>query len=196
MPKLGMQPIRRQELVVAAVEAIHERGLNGVTMGDIAKRAGVSPALAHHYFGSKDELLSATMRHLLGEFALAARRRLAEAGEPRARVDAILEASFAPEQFSPALISTWLAFYMQSVHDKTAARLLAIYLKRLEANLRHDLRPLVGDGAPALARGIAAMIDGLWLHAALPTLHRSPDEALGILRDYVDGRLAAVQQIY
>ncbi|MBS1166059.1 MAG: betI 2 [Proteobacteria bacterium] len=175
MPKLGMQPIRRQQLIVAAVAAIHERGLNGVTMGDIAKRAGVSPALAHHYFGSKDELLAATMRHLLGEFALAARHRLADAAGPRARVDAILEASFAPEQFSPALI----------------ARLLAIYLKRLEANLRHDLRPLVGEGAVALARGIAAMIDGLWLHAALPTLHRSPDEALGILRDYVDGRLAA-----
>ena len=192
MPKLGMQPIRRQELIVATVAAIHERGLNGVTMGDIAKRAGVSPALAHHYFGSKDELLSATMRHLLGEFALAARRRLADAVGPRARVNAILEASFAPEQFSPALISTWLAFYMQSVHDKAAARLLAIYLKRLEANLRHDLRPLVGDGAVALARGIAAMIDGLWLHAALPTLHRSPNEALGILRDYLDGRLAAV----
>ena len=193
MPKLGMQPIRRQELVVAAVEAIHERGLNGVTMGDIAKRAGVSPALAHHYFGSKDELLSATMRHLLGEFAFAARRRLAEAGDPRSRVDALLAASFAPEQFSPAVISAWLAFYMQSIHDKAAARLLAIYLKRLEANLRHDLRPLVGDGAPALARGIAAMIDGLWLHAALPTLHRSPGEALGILRDYVDGRLAVAR---
>ncbi len=192
MPKLGMQPIRRQELVIAAIEAIHERGLNGVTMGDIAKRAGVSPALAHHYFGSKDELLSATMRHLLGEFALAARRRLANAVGPRARVDAILDACFAPEQFSPAVISTWLAFYMQSVHDQVAARLLAVYLKRLEANLRHDLRPLVGDGAAALARGIAAMIDGLWLHAALPTLHRSPDEALGILRDYLDGRLAAV----
>ena len=108
MPKLGMQPIRRRELIVAAVEAIHERGLNGVTMGDIAKRAGVSPALAHHYFGSKDELLSATMRHLLTEFALTAHRRLAAAGDPRSRVDAILEASFAPEQFSPAVTSAWL----------------------------------------------------------------------------------------
>jgi TetR/AcrR family transcriptional repressor of bet genes len=192
MPKLGMQPIRRRELIAATIEAIHERGLNGVTMGDIAKRAGVSPALAHHYFGSKDELLSVTMRHMLVEFAGEARRRLAAASSPRQRVNALLEASFAPEQFSPALISSWLAFYMQSIHDPAAARLLGIYLKRLEANLRHDLRPLVGTEAAPLARGIAAMIDGLWLHAALPTLHRSPGEALGIIRDYVDGRLAAL----
>ena len=36
MPKLGMQPIRRRELIVAAVEAIHERGLNGVTLPYLA----------------------------------------------------------------------------------------------------------------------------------------------------------------
>ena len=191
MPKLGMQPIRRQELVVAAVEAIHERGLNGVTMGDIAKRAGVSPALAHHYFGSKDELLSATMRHLLGEFAFAARRRLAEAGDPRSRVDAILAASFAPEQFSPAVISAWLAFYMQSLHDAAAARLLSIYLKRLETNLRHDLKALMpAQEAATAARGIAAMIDGLWLRAALPTLHSSPEAAIALVDDYLAGVIA------
>lgn len=192
MPKVGMEPIRRRDLIAATIEAIHARGLNGVTMGDIAKRAGVSPALAHHYFGSKDELLSVTMRHLLAEFAVAARRRLAAADGPRARVAAIIEASFAPEQFSPAVISTWLAFYMQSIHDPAAARLLSVYLKRLEANLRHDLRPLAGAEAAPLARGIAAMIDGLWLHAALPTLHRSPDDAITILTDYVDARLATL----
>lgn len=60
MPKLGMQPIRRQELVVAAVEAIHDRGLNGVTMGTRREgrrfaRAGASlfrlqgrTAVGHH----------------------------------------------------------------------------------------------------------------------------------------------------
>ena len=193
MPKLGAEPIRKAALINAAISTVGRAGSLDVTVAQIARAAGMSSALAHHYFGSKDELLSATMRHLLGEFAFAARRRLAEAGDPRSRVDAILAASFAPEQFSPAVISAWLAFYMQSIHDKAAARLLAIYLKRLEANLRHDLRPLVGNGAPALARGIAAMIDGLWLHAALPTLHRSPGEALGILRDYVDGRLAVAR---
>ena len=165
----------------------------GLTQMELARRADVSPVLAHHYFGFKDELLNATLRHLLAEFALEIRHRLRGTPAPRDRIKAVIDGSFGAEQFRPAVISAWLAFYMQSIHDKAAARLLAIYLKRLEANLRHDLRPLVGDGAPALARGIAAMIDGLWLHAALPTLHRSPGEALGILRDYVDGRLAVAR---
>ena len=71
MPRIGMEPVRRKALIAAAIDAIHDRGMGQVTMGEIARRAGVSAALAHHYFGGKDQLLLATMRHLLAR----ARRR-------------------------------------------------------------------------------------------------------------------------
>ena len=67
MPKIGMEPLRRKALIDATISAIGERGSLDVTMSEIAGRAGVSSALAHHYFGAKDELLQATMRHLLAE---------------------------------------------------------------------------------------------------------------------------------
>ena len=99
MPKLGMEPLRRRQLIEATIEAIHDRGMNGVTMGDIARRADVSPALAHHYFGSKDELLNATLRHLLAEFALEIRHRLRGTPAPRDRIKAVIDGSFGAEQF-------------------------------------------------------------------------------------------------
>ena len=49
------------DVIAAAIEAIHDRGMGGLTMGDIARRAGVSSALAHHYFGSKEGVLLAVM---------------------------------------------------------------------------------------------------------------------------------------
>ena len=191
MPKLGMEPLRRRQLIEATIEAIHDRGMNGVTMGDIARRADVSPALAHPYFGSKDELLNATLRHLLAEFALEIRHRLRGTPAPRDRIKAVIDGSFGAEQFRPAVISAWLAFYMQSLHDAAAARLLSIYLKRLETNLRHDLKALMpAKEAATAARGIAAMIDGLWLRAALPTLHSSPEAAIALVDDYLAGVIA------
>ena len=84
MPKLGMQPIRRRALIDAAISAIGARGSLDVTMTDIAGRAGVSTALAHHYFGAKDELLAATMWHLLADLGLELRRKL-QAAEHSAR---------------------------------------------------------------------------------------------------------------
>lgn len=186
MPKVGMEPVRRRALISAAIEAIHDRGMNDVTMGDIARRAGVSAALAHHYFGSKDDLLLATMRHLLDELGAEMRRRLLAAQGPMERLFAIIEGNFSPAQFQPATISAWLAFYMQAQHDAEAARLLKVYLRRLESNLVHDLSLLVPPAeARAVARGAAAMIDGLWLRAALPAVDMAAEEAVRLVGDYV-----------
>jgi TetR/AcrR family transcriptional regulator, transcriptional repressor of bet genes len=186
MPKLGMEPVRRRALITAAIEAIHDRGMGGLTMSDIARRAGVSSALAHHYFGSKDDLLLATMRHLLDDLGAEFRRRLAGTTDPFARVSAIIEGNFAPAQFRPAVISAWLAFYLQSQHDPEAERLLKVYLRRLESNLVHALDEMLPPGvARDTARGAAAMIDGLWLRAALPAGGVSSAEAIRLVKDYV-----------
>ena len=76
MPKLGMEPIRRRALIAAAIEQIHATGSLDVTVGQIAKRAGVSSALAHHYFGGKEDLIIAAMRHLLRELGQTVTRDL------------------------------------------------------------------------------------------------------------------------
>ena len=73
-----MAEARRRALIGAALREISDHGSLEVTVAQIAGRAGVSPALAHHYFGGKDDLILATMRHLLAEF----RAGLVERGSP------------------------------------------------------------------------------------------------------------------
>lgn len=167
MPKLGMQPIRRAALVKATIAEIGATGSLDVTVSKIAKRAGVSSALAHHYFGGKQDLLVAAMRHILSGYGSAVRLALRRADSPRARLDGIVEASFAPGQFEPAVIAAWLNFYVQAQSAAGARRLLAVYQGRLRSNLIHALRPLAGDNAPEIAETLAAMIDGLYIRHAL-----------------------------
>src|SRR5690554_7145605 len=62
LPKIGMQPIRRQQLIQATMAAIDEVGLADATVLRIARHAGVSAGIISHYFGGKDGLLEATMR--------------------------------------------------------------------------------------------------------------------------------------
>ena len=47
MPKLGMEPIRRAALVKATIDEIGAVGNLDVTVSNIAKRAGMSSALAN-----------------------------------------------------------------------------------------------------------------------------------------------------
>jgi AcrR family transcriptional regulator len=51
----------RGEIVAAAAEAFAELGYAGASIRGIAKRAGVDPALVHHYFADKSELFVETM---------------------------------------------------------------------------------------------------------------------------------------
>jgi len=53
------------ELVSAASDEVAEVGYDGVTVRAVARRAGVAPATAYHYFSSKDHLLAEVLwRHL------------------------------------------------------------------------------------------------------------------------------------
>ncbi len=167
MPKLGMEPIRRAALVEATIAEIGSTGSLDVTVAQIARRAGMSSALAHHYFGGKEQIFLAAMRHTLTVYAAGVRGALAMATGPRGRVEAVVRASFAAGNFRRDVVAAWLNFYVLAQVSTDARKLLSVYQRRLRSNLTHDLRPLVGDRAPEVADRIAALIDGVYLRQSL-----------------------------
>jgi len=190
MPKVGMEPLRRKALINATISAIGERGSLDVTMSEIAGRAGVSSALAHHYFGAKDELLQATMRHLLSELGSDARASLHTAKGPRERVLAVIAVNFSDKQFQAETISAWLAFYVEAQRSPALRRLLRVYARRLHANLMSGLRPLMPvDEAGQTAEGIAALIDGLYSRRALHDGTPDAASAIALVEDYLHTKL-------
>ena len=192
MPKVGMEPIRRAALVKATIDEIGAVGNLDVTVSNIAKRAGMSSALAHHYFGGKDQIFLAAMRHTLTVYAGEVRKELQGAKGPRERLAAIIRASFGWSNFQPSVIAAWLNFYVLAQTSPEAHRLLRIYQRRLHSNLLHDLRPLVGARAPAAAERIAGMIDGLYLRQALSKVDADDGSAerqvLSLLAMELEGR--------
>ncbi|MEJ6401407.1 choline-binding transcriptional repressor BetI [Yoonia sp. 2307UL14-13] len=167
MPKLGMEPIRRAALVKATIDEIGAVGSLDVTVGKIAKRAGMSSALAHHYFGGKEQIFLAAMRHTLSLYKAEVLGALGRASGHRARLEAIVQTSFTSSNFRPEVIAVWLNFYVLAQTSADADQLLRIYQRRLHSNLVHDLRPLVGARAVDVAIRVAGLIDGLYLRQAL-----------------------------
>ena len=101
LPKKGMEQIRKTSLIEAAIAEIGARGTLNVTVNQIAGRAGVSSALAHHYFGGKEDLFLEAMRHTLRVYSHEVLTFLKEADTPRARLEAIVRAGFSPMNFPP-----------------------------------------------------------------------------------------------
>ena len=192
MPKVGMEPLRRRALIDATISAIGERGSLDVTMSEIAGRAGVSSALAHHYFGAKDDLLQATMRHLLAELNADTRHALALARTPRERVSTVIAVSFSDKQFQPETIAAWLSFYVEAQKSTALRRLLRVYARRLHSNLMSGLcRLMPRPIADQAAEGIAALIDGLYIRRALKDGAPNAGSAIALVTDYLDMKLAA-----
>ncbi|MGD9918536.1 MAG: transcriptional regulator BetI [Paenirhodobacter sp.] len=189
MPKLGAEPIRRAALVKATIETVGEAGSLEVTVAQIARRAGMSSALAHHYFGSKEQIFLAAMRSILALYGAEVRGALATAHDPASRLRAIVAGNFATGSFRREVISAWLNFYVLAQTQPEARRLLRVYQRRLRSNLRHELRALVGARAEVVARGLGAMIDGVYIRAALADGAPDRSYALKIVTEYLDREL-------
>lgn len=166
MPKLGMEPIRRDALVKATIREIGQAGTLDVTVSQIARRAGMSTALAHHYFGGKDQMFLAAMRHILTVHGAAVRGALSGVTDPRERLEGIVRASFEAGNFRGEVIGAWLNFYVQAQTVPDAGRLLRVYQHRLHSNLMHALRPLTADPC-RIANLTGALIDGYYIRSAL-----------------------------
>ncbi len=193
MPKLGMEPIRRAALVKATIDEIGAVGNLDVTVSNIAKRAGMSSALAHHYFGGKEQIFLAAMRHTLALYAAEVRGALGGATGHNARLEAIIRAGFASSNFRPEVIAAWLNFYVLAQTSTPAHDLLRIYQRRLHSNLMYDLRPLIGVRADGAATRIAALIDGLYLRQGLSRANSEQSDAtrqaLALLHIEFEGRI-------
>lgn len=81
MPKVGMQPIRRSQLIHATLEAVDQVGMGDASIALIARLAGVSNGIISHYFQDKNGLLEAaaqgTRERFGGERLRGVRRSMA-----------------------------------------------------------------------------------------------------------------------
>jgi len=182
---------RREQLIDVAIDCLAELGYVGSTLAQIAGRAGVSAGLIAHYFGDKDGLLEAAFRKLSRRVHANVRAKLRLAHTPRGRVQAVIDANLAPEEFNQRTGNAWLAFWGQLRHVAPLLRVQEAYQQRMLSNLRHALRQLLpAQEARTLAAMIAAMIDGVWLRAALSDWAEADSEAArGLLTAFVEGRL-------
>ena len=191
MPKVGMEPIRRQALLNAALKTIGVHGSLSVTMSEIARNAGVSAALAHHYFGSKDRLMIETIRSLLRRLRADVVEALRASASPRDRLSAVVRVSFHADQFSTETIAAWLAFYVEAQRSDEMRRLLTVYARRLRSDLLSALKMLCpAPEAIRIAEGTAAMIDGLYIRQGLRSAPLSIDACMALTEDYIDGQFA------
>jgi TetR/AcrR family fatty acid metabolism transcriptional regulator len=105
---------RRDQLVDCTIDAIAELGFARASVGEVARRAGVSKGVVTYHFAAKEDLIRAVIADVIGS--------MAEFLEPR--LMAADPVQF-PEKFVAPYITAWVEYYR--THSRELIALVRIY---------------------------------------------------------------------
>jgi AcrR family transcriptional regulator len=165
--------VRREEILAAAVGQVRERGLAATRVIDVARALGVSKALVHYHFDSKEKLLAAT-------FAYAALRDLdslaqaqSSGGTALERLWAVLDV-YAPSGDASGWV-LWIDGWAAALRDEH----LRTVLRDLDHRWKDSIAAVIGDGVRSgefscadpdgATSRITAMLDGFAVEQVVRT---------------------------
>ncbi len=70
MPKLGMEPKRRADVINATLTCISLHGMDGMTLDKVAEYAGCSKGVVAYYYKNKDHLTIEAFKSFLAYYSL------------------------------------------------------------------------------------------------------------------------------
>ena len=115
VPKLGMGPIRREQICRAAVAVIAREGYAGTTMRMVAEEAGVSTGMLNHYFDNRQDLLIHALVYV-SERSLIRYAAAIEGIEPGVeRLEALLDSVLGEDEESEETWRVWINVHGEAV---------------------------------------------------------------------------------
>jgi TetR/AcrR family transcriptional repressor of bet genes len=164
MPKLGMGPIRREQICRAAARVISEQGFAGTTMRMVAEEAGVSTGMLNHYFANRMEMLEETL--LFVSQRQQERETAAIEGVPagKARLRALVRSVLPTDQDSTEAWRVWIAAHGASVRLPHLRKLMGsrndLYFEILERGLEGIVPKTQREKVPYIWQ-LDALMNGL-----------------------------------
>lgn len=171
-----------QRLTEAAVDALRDEGYDGLTVRDVARRAGVAPATAYTYFASKDHLVTEVFWRRLQALpdTHLDRRRTAANRVIAAVSDLALLVADEPELAAACTISMLGT-------DPDVATLRA----RIGAEMHRRVADALGaDADPGVQRALDLALTGALVHAGMGDLTYAelPDRLTEVVGLVLEGR--------
>lgn len=194
MPRQVDHAGRRRIIAEAVCRLADERGLEGVTLRDVAARAEVSMGAVQRCFRTKEEMLVFALGYVGERVGERVRARLVRSPAQSAGTalgHAAAEVSLLGGEHR-AEARVWLAFVAQAaVSDALAGTLRANYAGLHEVFVRLLTEAAEGTGreasldAQSEARTLLALADGLTVHVLVG--HLAPREAYDVLHAHLAG---------
>ena len=136
-PKVGVAPLRREQIVRATIRCLALEGYTGLTMKKVSREAGVSQGILHYYFADKRAILVAALEAVMADLDRRVAVAQARSGrDPRARLRALIRASLGAAREAREVWVVFVEFWGEMMHDTR--------LREINADLYVRMRRLIG----------------------------------------------------
>jgi len=179
MPRLVDRAQKRADLLDAAVDAIAERGLEGVKLVDVAAHAGVTTGAIGYYFRDKNELLVATLEHLADQL-----RR--GGGSAMTFFHGDLGLFLPTTESARRLWRVWLAYCGAAPSSPELLEAYQRFYATIETDIADHLRRRDVRQPDDLAGTIVAAVDGIGLCATVAPDLWSADRQVAAIRSVLE----------
>jgi AcrR family transcriptional regulator len=157
----------RERILAAAVEQIAREGIDGVRIARIATQAGVSPALVHYHFATRDALLAEALDF---SYAHAGDARISSgelpAGSHAARLQSMIEQCLPTTPSLERDWVLWVELWLRAARNPELRPVAEELYARLHAWFAREIAAGVADGEFArcdpdeVADRTLALLDG------------------------------------
>ena len=195
MPKVGMAPVRRRQVIEAVVDVLEDQGWEGLTIREVASKAGVSSGIVAHYFGDKQTMVVAAIKDAYSEFLKDLIASVAREPRPAAKLRTLIERITPPSPSTVPEWTFWIAVWGKIPFDdsvRTSLRSLYNDYARFVAGIMQaaqaDTELNLSRDPDLTARQFIAFADGLVLHCSLNPETLPPDRMRDLLCDFLSER--------
>jgi TetR/AcrR family transcriptional repressor of bet genes len=188
---------RRHQIAQAMKDVMAERGYEGASIVEVARRAGLNPGLVHYHFTDKQEVLLALLALLRREACqrVAAALEARSPGAPEERLERLIDAYLGLDgSQDPAAVACWVALSAEAVRQPAVRRPFAEAIEEqvrtIEEVVAEALPPSSHREASRIAAAIFAAVQGYFVLAATCPGVVPPRSAAGSTRDMARALLA------
>ena len=165
-PKLGVAPVRREQIIKATLRCLARDGASGLRTKEVAREAGVSQGILHYYFTNKRAILIAALETVMADLNRRLVKLLQGAPDAETRLRGVIKGCLALADEKREFWVVFVEFWGEMMHDEE--------LLRVNAALYRQFRRTLGA---LVAQGVRA---GLFRRV-------NPEEAGAIILAVVDG---------
>lgn len=190
-PKLGVAPVRREQIVQATIRCLARDGATGLRMKRVAAEAGVSQGILHYYFTNKRAILIAALQTVQADLDQRLHELLEGARDARTRLRAVIRGCLGLASENREYWLVFVTFWGEMMHDRQLLQFNATLYRQFRRNLgalvvegtrAGTFRRLDAEDAGAV---ILAVVDGISLQRTFDPKAFSLDHATELCEDAV-----------